>query len=77
MPSDFSNRMNALSKKMSKVTVESAKESFKPRETTTFGYKHKRKYDKQYSQHAFGVSERVALAVKFDLDPWTLKRWKI
>ncbi len=76
--SDFSKRMDELSRKLSKVTEEVADESFKPTRTLNRDGARlpKRKYDKRNSQHGFGVSERVTLALKLDLDPWTLKRWK-
>lgn len=75
MKSDFAKRMEALSLKMSKITADIAEESFKPRVTTQYGEKHRRSYNRYNRQMAFGVSPRIALAVKFGCDPWTLKRW--
>ena len=78
MPSTFAKRMEELSSRMSKVTGEIGEESFKPTQTL------KRNGARLppslhrgcYRQMAFGVSPRVALAEKFDLDPWTLKKWR-
>jgi hypothetical protein len=76
--SDFSKRMDKLSKSLAKTTSEIAEESFKP--TQKFARNGARlpkrdcmKYERQY---AFGVSPLLALAQKLNVDPWTLTEAK-
>ncbi len=77
MPSDFAKRMEELSRKMSNITSGIAEESFKPTQSLKRnGAKLPKSHNRGYRQFAWGVSPRVALALRFDCDPWTLKKWK-
>lgn len=77
MKTDWSKRAYNSSMEMAKCTAKIGEESFKPVPYVAKNGARLRRVDTRWKarQYPFGVSPQIALAVKFDLNPWTLKRW--
>jgi hypothetical protein len=75
--SEFSYKLDNLTSELAKISVRTAEiaaESFQPIRThNREGHRlPKREWRDKAEQHAFGVSETLALALKLSVSPWDL-----